>query len=136
MTACTASGMTACTGSGMRAIAFSGRHGLRGKILAGTKQPQQVGTALAVQQFVEGFDFEPPARMISDLTAEQATIVPPGSPYSIATVVAHMLFWQKQWLGRILYLPMERKKGKNGDFPIVTPEQWPAVRDEFIAGFE
>src|SRR5262245_19065878 len=95
-----------------------------------------LGTKEAVRQFLTGTDFEPPARVISDLSPELATTVPPGCPYSVATQVAHMLFWQKQWVGRIDDLPLERKVGKHGDFPIVSPDNWPRVRDEFLAGLK
>ncbi len=40
--------------------------------------------------------FLAPARLLSDLTEEQAMAVPPGSPYSIAQVAAHLRFWQQR----------------------------------------
>ena len=104
--------------------------------MAKTKQTRPLGTPEAVKQFIEGWDFEPPARAVSDISSELATSVPAGCPYSVATQVAHMLFWQKRWLGSIDNLPLERKKGKHGDFPKVAPNDWEAVRSEFVAGLE
>ena len=104
--------------------------------MARAKQVHSLGTPEAVKQFLDGWDFEPPARAISDISPELATTVPPGCPYSVATQVAHMLFWQKRWLGRIDGLSLERKKGKHGDFPAISPGDWEAVREEFVAGLK
>jgi uncharacterized damage-inducible protein DinB len=104
--------------------------------VAGTRKPRQLGTREAARQFIEGTDFEPPARAVSNISPELATTIPPGCPYSVATQVAHMLFWQKRWLGSIDNLPLEVKKGKHGDFPKVAPADWEAIRDEFLAGLK
>jgi uncharacterized damage-inducible protein DinB len=104
--------------------------------MAARLKQQKMGTSEAVRQFITGNDFEPPARMIADLTSEQAVEVLPGCPYSIADQVAHMLFWQQRWLGRIDNKPLERQKGKNGDWPRVAAEQWESVRSEFLQGLE
>jgi uncharacterized damage-inducible protein DinB len=104
--------------------------------MAGLEKQRLYGTAEAVRQFVEGNDFEPPERMIADLSPENATIVPNGSPYSIAGQVGHMLFWQKRWLGRIRDEPLGPKEGKNIDWPPISPDMWDSVRDEFIKGLE
>lgn len=92
------------------------------------------GTREALRQFLTGNDFEPPERLLADLTPEMAATVPDGIPYSIAQQVAHMVFWQKRWLGRILERPLERKRGKLGDWPAVPPESWEGVRQEFLTG--
>jgi uncharacterized damage-inducible protein DinB len=94
------------------------------------------GTREALRQFLNGDDFEPPERMIADLTPERATEVPSGFPYSIADQVGHMLFWQRRWLGQINGEPLERKKGKHGDWLRVSADQWEKVRAEFLAGLE
>lgn len=99
-------------------------------------RPARSGTPEAVRQFLTGNDFESPERVIADLTADHATAVPADCPYSIARQVAHMLFWQKRWLGRIDELPLERKKGKHGDWPAVMPAQWNGVRGEFLMSLE
>lgn len=39
-------------------------------------------------------EFLSPARILTDLTEEQAMTVPPNSLYSIAQVLAHMHYWQ------------------------------------------
>jgi uncharacterized damage-inducible protein DinB len=94
------------------------------------------GTQEAARQFLTGNDFEPPERMIADLTPEQAVVVPSGFPYSIARQVAHMLFWQKRWLGRINDEPLEHKRGKLGDWPDIPPEEWNSVRTAFLNGLQ
>lgn len=74
--------------------------------------------------------------MLVDLTSEQATTLPAGFPYSIADQVGHMLFWQKRWLGRINEEPLERKKGKNGDWPRIAESEWDGVRGAFLDGLQ
>jgi uncharacterized damage-inducible protein DinB len=100
------------------------------------EDPHFMGTKEAIRQMLTGRDFVPPRTMLIDLTAEQATAIPPGTPYSIATQVAHALFWQDRWLGRIAEQPLERKKGKNADWPVVSSEQWENVRDRFLDGLK
>jgi uncharacterized damage-inducible protein DinB len=100
------------------------------------KDPHFTGAREAVRQLLTGRDFVPPRTMLMDLTPEQAVAVPLGTPYSIATQVAHALFWQDRWLGRITEKPLERKVGKNGDWPKVAPEQWKEIRDRFLDGLK
>ena len=92
------------------------------------------GTSAAFQQFSEGWDFEPPSRIIADLTPEQAITIPPGCPNSIGTQVAHMHFWQSLWLERIAGEPDRPRWAKNADFPIVTANEWEKLRTGFITG--
>ncbi len=99
------------------------------------KEAQQ-GTVEALRQFIEGNDFEPPGRMIGDLTPEYATMVPDGCPYSIAGVVAHMLFWQQLWLDRIDGQIPKRSEERNFDWPPVTADDWDQVRSDFLCGLE
>jgi uncharacterized damage-inducible protein DinB len=94
------------------------------------------GTAEMVRQFLTGSDFESPTRMLADITSEQAVIVPGGFPYSIGDQVGHSLFWQNRWLGRIQDRPLEKKKGRHGDWQRVTAEQWDSVRAAFLAGLD
>jgi uncharacterized damage-inducible protein DinB len=93
-------------------------------------------TAQALDQFTRGEDFVSPKTMLGDLSPDLATKVPKGSPYSIATLVAHMHFWQSRWLARILNEPLEKKKGKHGDFPKVAPAEWNRVRRNFLNGLK
>src|SRR5258708_4980231 len=87
-----------------------------------------------LRQFNEGFDFEPPGRMLADLSAEQALARLEGWPYSIAVNVAHMLYWQKLWLDGINEKPAVRAKGKNADWPQVTVEEWDSTRAALLNG--
>src|ERR1700680_1820305 len=93
-------------------------------------------TAQGLYQFTRGEDFESPKLMLGDLPPKLATIAPKGSPYSIATVVAHMHYWESRWLGRILGEPLEMKKGKHCDFPKVPPKDWNRVRQAFLTGLK
>lgn len=93
-------------------------------------------TQETLRQFAEGFDFEPPVRMLSDLTPEQALARPEGWPYSIAVNVAHMLYWQQLWLDGINEKPVERAKGKNADWPLITAEEWDSTRAALLDGIE
>src|SRR2546430_245285 len=94
------------------------------------------GTPETIKQLVEGYDFEPPGRMIADLTAEQATVRREGWPYSIAGLVAHALYWQDIWLDGIAGRPNKHKRGSKADWPHVAEEEWESVRDRFLAGME
>ena len=94
------------------------------------------GTESAFNQFFKGWDYEPPERIIADIPAEKAVIVPPGCPNSIATQVAHMIFWDQRWLGRIAGEPDPPRLAKNADFPSVKAEEWEGMRARFIAGLK
>lgn len=96
----------------------------------------QSGTREALRQFLTGNDFEPPERLLADLPPDLAATVPTGLPYSIAQQVAHMVYWQKLWLGRIREQPQERTGEKRDDWPAVAPEGWEEVRREFLSGLE
>lgn len=93
-----------------------------------------LGTPEALRQCVEGEDFIPLSVLLNDLTPEQATAIPLGCPYSIAGVVGHMLFWQERWLSIIDELPVEAKRGKNGDWPRIDAASWMQVRGDFLRG--
>jgi uncharacterized damage-inducible protein DinB len=94
------------------------------------------GTSAAYQQFFDGWDFEPPSRIVADISPEQAATIPPGCPNSIGTQVAHMQFWQGLWLERISGAPDRPRWPKNADFPVVGPGDWEEVRSEFVAGLD
>ena len=73
---------------------------------------------------------------LDGLTAEQAGARPDGWPYSIAQQVAHMLFWQR-------HMHEELEKGEAvevstaaASWPDVAVEDWPRVRDDFLAILE
>jgi hypothetical protein len=60
-------------------------------------------SAAAVKELLAGDgQFVPPDRLLRDLTEEQATAVPPGSPDSIAQVLVHMQFCQQGEVAGVL----------------------------------
>lgn len=93
-----------------------------------------LGTPEAVRQCVEGEDFIRLGVMIADLSPSQATTLVEGWPYSIAGLCGHMLFWQKRWLGIIDGIAVEKKVGKNRDWPEVMADAWDDARRELLEG--
>jgi uncharacterized damage-inducible protein DinB len=97
----------------------------------------QFGPAAAVRIHSLGEEYQPPANLLSDLSPEQALEVPPGSPYSIADVLAHVVFWQEVWLALIEGREGPRRaEGKNADWPRITAEEWGALFERFVGGLE
>jgi hypothetical protein len=90
----------------------------------------------ALKHIAEGRDFDSLSDAIMDLTPEQATTVPTGCPYSIATVVFHMWFWQDRWLKQIADVHCEPFKGDDSDFPSIAIGDWVKTRDNFFAGYQ
>ncbi len=88
----------------------------------------------ALRQAYVGRDFEPAEKLILK-TPAKALIVPAGAPYSIATNVAHADVWQRVWLARLEGTPVPEIKGQADDFPLISAEEWPAIRERFLAGF-
>lgn len=87
------------------------------------------------EMILDGSEFDPPFRLLSDLSPEQALAVPPGAPYSIAQQVAHAVFWQDTFLSRLGHGEAPpRGSGANGDWPSVTPEGWPDLVRRFLGG--
>jgi len=81
-------------------------------------------------------DFTPYERALSGLEPWQALKVPPGSPYSVAQVLAHMVFWQ-DWLvasaaGSPQVFPAHAEEG----WPPPTAEGWPNLVQRFLSGLE
>ncbi len=90
----------------------------------------------AIRQFAEGEDFWSMADITGDLTPEQACQVIPGAPYSIATNLAHALFWQDRWLRRLNGIEVPKGYSDEEDFPPVSEAEWHGVRDRFLAGVD
>lgn len=89
----------------------------------------------ALKQIAEGRDFDSLSDALMDLSAEQATTVPTGCPYSIATLVFHMWFWQDRWLKQIADHHCEPFHGDDSDFLPVNPGEWERVRADLFAGY-
>lgn len=74
--------------------------------------------------------------VLDDLTPEQAVTKLEGWPYSVAEQVAHMLFWQRQTHQEIETDTALGVPTATVGWPAVKEEDWPRVRDEFLAGLE
>jgi uncharacterized damage-inducible protein DinB len=104
----------------------------------GTTMPEVFTTASpkAIQGLVEEWSsFTPASRALDDLTPEQALTKLSGWPHSIAEVVAHMLYWQRHDL-RTIETGTEPETTPEENWPTVTLEDWPRLKDEFLASLE
>jgi hypothetical protein len=94
----------------------------------------------AVKELLDGDGhYVPPARLLEDLTGQQAVTVPPGAPYSIAQVLSHMHFCQQEelaGLGCAVELPFPRPAHLDDTFAPIPPGGWPARVADFLAGLE
>lgn len=94
----------------------------------------------ASPKFVEGMiedwsSFVPATRALDDLTPEQAMAKLEGWPHSIAEVVAHMLYWQRHDL-QTIETGSEPGVDQAENWPTVTSDDWPRLRNEFLAALE
>lgn len=78
-------------------------------------------------------DFPVVERIVGDLTPDQAVCVPPGLPYSVARIVAHMTSNMKFNLGLIRAPDPLSYADRFEDWPEVTAAQWPGLVVEFLA---
>ncbi|HLK15098.1 MAG TPA: DinB family protein [Fimbriimonadaceae bacterium] len=83
----------------------------------------------ALNQLIEGKDFDPPARLLSNIKPEAAVRVPAGAPYSVATNVAHTDIWNRVWLNQIEGKP---RGNPFPDFPVIEEAAWAGVRERFL----
>jgi uncharacterized damage-inducible protein DinB len=77
-----------------------------------------------------------PARVIENLSAQEATQHISGAPHSIAEILAHMVFWQ-EWVQRRCEgiaqpVPPAAKEG----WPEVQKDTWQALETRFVNGLE
>ena len=83
---------------------------------------------------VEPFAYLPPARALDGLTAAQAIARLPGSPHSIAEIVAHIVFWQDWFMQRCRGVAAPMVQSAADGWPAVTAADWPGLRDRFLDG--
>lgn len=90
----------------------------------------------AIEGLIEEWSsFTPASRALEGLSPEQAVTKLEGWPHSIAEVVAHMLFWQKHDLANI-QSGAEPPATSAESWPAVAPDDWPHLKDEFLASLE
>lgn len=73
---------------------------------------------------------------LDGLTAEHAAARLDGWPYSIAEQVGHMLFWQRHTHETIETGVEPKVTSASSGWPPVAREDWPRVRNEFLAAQE
>lgn len=79
-------------------------------------------------------DFASAERLLSGLSGEQAVTVPPGLPYSIAAILAHMNANVQFNLALIRSPDPSTFKNPYENWPTVTSEMWPELVAEFLSG--
>lgn len=90
--------------------------------------------ALAMlEQIADGKDIPPPTSLLNRISISDASALLPHHPYSIATNLAHAVFWQDVWMARL-----EGGKAPRMTEDWRTPDiaAWPDLRDRFLEGFE
>jgi uncharacterized damage-inducible protein DinB len=90
----------------------------------------------ARELLLETYAHLPPARILEELSAEDAERRIAGAPHSIAEIVAHLAFWQEWFRRRCegMKAPMVEKAAEG--WPEVAPGSWPRLREEFVNGLE
>lgn len=90
----------------------------------------------AIEGLIEEWSsFTPASRALDGLTPEQAVTKLEGWPYSVAEVAAHMLSWQ-QHDHATLEAGEEPDVPAEADWPAVTEEDWPRLKNEFLGNLE
>jgi uncharacterized damage-inducible protein DinB len=85
-----------------------------------------------LRQIKTGKDI-PPAGPLLKITSAQAAIQMDNSPYSIATNLAHTVFWQQLWLDRLAGRPT---KSFLEDWKVPAETEWTAIRSRFLEGLD
>lgn len=80
----------------------------------------------------------PPAAALEGLGAADAERRPewPGAAHSIAEIVAHMVFWQEWFLGRVNGFSDPPPETAALGWPAVNQGDWPKIRQSFLDGLE
>lgn len=91
---------------------------------------------IAIEGLIEKWSpFAKASYALENLTSSQATTKLEGWPYSIAEIVAHMLFWQLNDFETI-ETGVEPHVDKNTDWPSVTENDWPKLKEDFLTALE
>lgn len=91
----------------------------------------------AVRLLLDGSnEFTGPVRVLSDLKAADVSVLPEGSPHSIAQILAHMHFWQRFMLGLMRQESPAYPKTEEDGWPEVAAEQWPELVADFLADLD
>lgn len=92
--------------------------------------------ARMLQQVLEGWDIPTPGGTLR-VKEEDAMRLVPGSPYSVATNLAHACRWQRLWLGNLGIGPgQDWHQVCREDFREPLQGEWAACRKEFLDGLQ
>lgn len=81
-------------------------------------------------------EYQAPAVVLTDLTEEQATMVPAGSPYSIAQILAHMNYWQGRRFAKIRGEEWPEAEHLADTFAAPAPGAWNDLVKQFLGDLE
>jgi hypothetical protein len=91
----------------------------------------------AIEGLIETWSsFTPASRALDGVEPEQAVTKLDGWPYSIAEVVAHMLFWQRNDFETIETGVEPPEPTAAEEWPAVGVDDWPSLKEEFLASLE
>jgi uncharacterized damage-inducible protein DinB len=82
---------------------------------------------------LEGDDIPAPKALLARVKEEEASRVPDALPYSLATNLAHAVFWQRIWLNRLKGL---RAESFLKDWRVPAVGEFAALRREFLDGLQ
>jgi hypothetical protein len=83
-----------------------------------------------------GGEFNPPERILSDLTEEEAVAVPPGAPHSVSQIVAHLHWAQDGLLAHLRGENWPHPAHLDDTFAPIPPGSWRPLVASFLAGIE
>lgn len=88
------------------------------------------------QQVLEGWDIPTPPGVLR-VKREDAARTLPGLPYSMVKNLAHAVYWQNLWLGKLRgdKSPPSMEVWTN-DWRDPGPEEWEGLRTSFVSGLE
>src|SRR5438552_18908082 len=89
----------------------------------------------AVRELLKGGgEFNPPDRILQDLTEVQATAAPPGMPHSIAQILSHTHFYQEKTLAHLRGDDRPGAAHLDATFASIQPGSWRQLVADFLAG--
>lgn len=78
----------------------------------------------------------PFSRALDGLSGEDAVKRPAGAPYSVAEVVAHVVFWQERQLRFVDGEKPGPVEHASDGWPAVTADEWPSLVERLLACIE
>ncbi len=92
-----------------------------------------------LEALLEGrFEFAEPRIVLGGLSGEGALRPVPGLPYTIASLLGHMQWWQERRIDVALgdvEMASDYEPGKT-DWPEVGVEGWPVLVEDFLSGLD